>query len=142
MSTIKANTLLHSDGSTTTQPSIPALDKRMAKAWVNFNGTVAGSVSGTVAINSAYNVSSITDNAQADYTVNFTNSMANANYSFSLGVEHYSTSAQYSSQHIQARYGGVVASSLRMIITRNQTGTQYDGLDVDSANVCAQVFGN
>ena len=33
MSTIKANTLLHSDGSTTTQPSIPALDKRMAKAW-------------------------------------------------------------------------------------------------------------
>jgi len=136
MSTIKANTLLHSDGSTTTQPSIPALDQRMAKAWVNFNGE------GTVAINSAYNVSSITDNAQADYTVNFTNSMANANYSFSLGVEHYNTSAQYSSQHIQARYGGVVASSLRMIITRNQTGTQYDGLDVDSANVCAQVFGN
>ena len=136
MSTIKANTLLHSDGSTTTQPSIPALDKRMAKAWVNFNGE------GTVAINSAYNVSSITDNAQADYTVNFTNSMANANYSFSLGVEHYNTSAQYSSQHIQARYGGVVASSLRMIISRNQTGTQYDGLDVDSANVCAQVFGN
>ena len=136
MSTIKANTLLHSDGSTTTQPSIPALDKRMAKAWVNFNGQ------GTVAINSAYNVSSITDNAQADYTVNFTNSMANANYSFSLGVEHYNTSAQYSSQHIQARYGGVVASSLRMIISRNQTGTQYDGLDVDSANVCAQVFGN
>ena len=136
MSTIKANTLLHSDGSTTTQPSIPALDKRMAKAWVNFNGE------GTVAINSAYNVSSITDNAQADYTVNFTNSMANANYSFSLGVEHYNTSAQYSSQHIQARHGGVVASSLRMIISRNQTGTQYDGLDVDSANVCAQVFGN
>jgi len=136
MSTIKANTLLHSDGTTTTQPSIPALDQRMAKAWVNFNGE------GTVAINSAYNVSSITDNAQADYTVNFTNSMANANYSFSLGVEHYNTSAQYSSQHIQARYGGVVASSLRMIITRNQTGTQYDGLDVDSANVCAQVFGN
>ena len=136
MSTIKVGTLLAADGTTTTQPSIPALDKRMAKAWVNFNGE------GTVAINSAYNVSSITDNAQADYTVNFTNSMANANYSFSLGVEHYNTSAQYSSQHIQARYGGVVASSLRMIISRNQTGTQYDGLDADSANVCAQVFGN
>ena len=127
MSTIKVGTLLAADGTTTTQPSIPALDKRMAKAWVNFNGE------GTVAINSAYNVSSITDNAQADYTVNFTNSMANANYSFSLGVEHYNTSAQYSSQHIQARYGGVVASSLRMIISRNQTGTQYDGLDADSA---------
>jgi hypothetical protein len=65
MSTIKANTLLHSDGTTTTQPSIPALDKRMAKAWVNFNGT------GTVAINSSYNISSITDNSVGDYTLNF-----------------------------------------------------------------------
>ena len=74
MSTIKANTLLHSDGSTTTQPSIPALDKRMAKAWVNFNGT------GTVAINGAYNVSSISDNGTGNYTVNFTVTMANSNY--------------------------------------------------------------
>ena len=79
MSTIKANTLLHSDGSTTTQPSIPALDKRMAKAWVNFNGT------GTVAINSAYNVSSITDNGVGQYSVNFGTAMTTANYIFVLG---------------------------------------------------------
>lgn len=75
MSTIKANTLLHSDGSTTNPPAIPALDKRMAKAWVNFIGQ------GTVAINSAYNVSSITDNGTGDYTLNFTVNMANVNYS-------------------------------------------------------------
>ena len=75
MSTIKANTLLHSDGSTTTQPSIPALDKRMAKAWVNFNGT------GTVAIRDSYNVSSITDNGVGSYLMNYTNAMASANYS-------------------------------------------------------------
>ena len=75
MSTIKANTLLHSDGSTTNPPAIPALDQRMAKAWVNFIGQ------GTVAINSAYNVSSITDNGTGDYTVNFTVNMANVNYS-------------------------------------------------------------
>ena len=65
MSTIKANTLLHSDGTTTTQPSIPALDQRMAKAWVNFNGV------GTVAIRSSYNVSSITDNATGNYYINY-----------------------------------------------------------------------
>lgn len=75
MSTIKANTLLHSDGSTTNPPAIPALDTRMAKAWVNFIGQ------GTVAINSAYNVSSITDNGTGDYTLNFTVNMANVNYS-------------------------------------------------------------
>src|SRR5210317_2657781 len=36
------------------------------RAWVNFNG------SGTVAIRAGGNVSSITDNGVADYTVNFT----------------------------------------------------------------------
>lgn len=45
------------------------------KAWVNFNGT------GTVAIRASFNVSSITDNGTGDYTVNFTNALADANYS-------------------------------------------------------------
>lgn len=48
-----------------------------AKAWVNFNGT------GTVAIRASYNVSSITDNGTGDYTINFTNAFADANYSVS-----------------------------------------------------------
>lgn len=38
----------------------------LARAWVNFNGT------GTVAIRSAFNVSSITDNGTGSYRVNFT----------------------------------------------------------------------
>lgn len=45
------------------------------RAWVNFNGT------GTVAIRSSGNVSSITDNGTGDYTVNFTTAMPDANYS-------------------------------------------------------------
>jgi hypothetical protein len=45
-----------------------------AKAWVNFNGT------GTVAIRSSYNISSITDNGAGTYTINFTTAMPNANY--------------------------------------------------------------
>ena len=44
------------------------------RAWVNFNGT------GTPAIRASGNVSSITDNGQGDYTVNFTNAMPDANY--------------------------------------------------------------
>ena len=74
MSTIRTNTLLHSDGTTTTEPSIPALDQRMASAWVNFNGT------GTVAIRDSYNVSSITDIGTGIYDVNFSTSMADSNY--------------------------------------------------------------
>jgi len=49
----------------------------MARAWVNFNGT------GTVAIRSSANVSSITDNGTGDYTVNFTTAMSDANYAAS-----------------------------------------------------------
>jgi hypothetical protein len=45
-----------------------------AKAWVYFDGT------GTPAIRASYNVSSITDNGTANYTVNFTNAFADANY--------------------------------------------------------------
>ncbi|MFN7322992.1 MAG: hypothetical protein ACK5SP_01840 [bacterium] len=47
----------------------------LCRAWVNFNGT------GTVAIRGQFNVSSITDNGTGDYTVNFTNALADANYS-------------------------------------------------------------
>ena len=47
------------------------------RAWVNFNGT------GTVAIRGSGNVSSITDNGNGDYTLNFTTAMPDANYAVS-----------------------------------------------------------
>jgi hypothetical protein len=48
------------------------------RAWVNFNGT------GTVAIRSSGNVSSITDNGTGLYTVNFTNAMPDAEYAVTI----------------------------------------------------------
>ncbi len=74
MSTAKFNQWLNSDGT----------ENYKCRAWVNFNGT------GTVAIRAAGNVSSITDNGTGDYTVNFTNALADANYCFS-GVAEPST---------------------------------------------------
>jgi hypothetical protein len=44
------------------------------RAWVNFNGT------GTVAIRASFNVTSITDNGNGNYAVNFTTAMPDANY--------------------------------------------------------------
>lgn len=55
----------------------PVESRNGAQVWVNFNGT------GTVAIRASYNVSSITDNGTGDYTVNFTNALADANYAVS-----------------------------------------------------------
>lgn len=45
-----------------------------AKAWVNFNG------SGGATIRASHNVSSVVRNAVGDYTINFTNALADANY--------------------------------------------------------------
>ena len=98
MSTIKANTLLHSDGTTTTQPSIPALDKRMATAWVNFNGT------GTVAIRDSYGVSSITDLGPGEYQVIFTTAMANANYCPLLSLNYDLDETPFTYAHLAASY--------------------------------------
>jgi hypothetical protein len=52
----------------------------MCRAWVNFNGT------GTVAINASGNVTSITDGGTGTYTVNFTTSMTDANYSTNVNA--------------------------------------------------------
>ena len=49
--------------------------QQAVKAWVNFNGV------GTVAIRAGYNVSSITDTATGQFTINFTTAMVDANYS-------------------------------------------------------------
>lgn len=52
----------------------------LCRAWVNFNGT------GTVAIRSSFNVSSITDNGTGDYTVNFTNALPDTNFTGNVTI--------------------------------------------------------
>lgn len=81
ISTIGTNALASTAqiGSLTTASG--AAPSYSARAWVNFNGT------GTVAIRAAGNVSSITDNGDGDYTLNFTTALPDANYAptFMLG---------------------------------------------------------
>jgi hypothetical protein len=60
-----------SDGTNSTSATNPILGS--AKAWVNYDG-VAQSV------RSSFNVSSVTYNGIGNYTVNFTNAFADANY--------------------------------------------------------------
>jgi hypothetical protein len=60
-------------------PTFTTLQSGNVRAWVNFNGT------GTVAIRSSGNVTSITDGGVGIYTVNFTSNLASANYAVGLG---------------------------------------------------------
>ena len=101
MSTLNVNTVQ----STTSNPPIfknsgGDVAGTLCRAWVNFNGT------GTVAIRSSFNVSSITDNGTGDYTVNFTNAMTNANYAItgsSGGAFNTSNGAVYDYDHVTAK---------------------------------------
>jgi hypothetical protein len=77
--------VLTSNGTTWTSASAPT---NYVKAWVNFNGA-------TATIRSSNNVSSITANSTGDYTVNFTSSLADANYAAVASV-----SPSYGSQNM------------------------------------------
>ena len=62
-----------------------AVDQRMAKAWVSFNGT------GTVAINSSYGVSSLTDINSNNTEVNFSTAFANTSYCLTTNAAYITT---------------------------------------------------
>jgi len=72
----------------------------LCRAWVNFNGT------GTVAIRASFNVSSITDNGTGDYTVNFTNALADANYGVNVSSSSYTTTSNSANPCIKGTVAG------------------------------------
>ena len=85
------------------------------RAWVNFNGT------GTVAIRGSGGVTSITDNATGDYTVNFNFTMPDVNYCFTInGV------AGTSSFLGDVPSGGMTTTSLRINTRRVDTRALED----------------
>jgi hypothetical protein len=93
-----------------------------ALAWVNFNGT------GTVAIRSSYNVSSITDNGTGDYTVNFATALADANYSV----------CATSTQNRIAGFQGTTPTTTAYRLTVQPPS----GALSDESYIFVQVFGN
>lgn len=50
--------------------------KGSARAWVNFNGTITSGENRRA----SFNVSSVVRNSTGDYTINFTNALADANW--------------------------------------------------------------
>ena len=99
---------------------------RIAKVWVNFNGT------GTVAIRDSYNVSSITDSGTGDYDINFTTSMNDTNYS-AVGGGPCTVG-----DHISVLgFTDYTTSNVRLLTVRLSTD-----LVIDDTHVSAAIFGN
>jgi hypothetical protein len=131
-----AQQVLTYDGSTTTWVASAAPDgstgPTSAKAWVNFDGTLA-----TPSVtNRNYNVSSVTKNSAGKYTVNFAIALNDVNYSTACDAGGYGT--QYQSSKIAANASGV---PLLKTTTQCQIYSNA-GNAVDSAYVSLIVFGN
>jgi hypothetical protein len=93
-----------------------------AKAYCYFNGT------GTPAINSSANISSITDNGVGDYTFNFTTAIGSANYFFAGmgGKAGGGPSAANSSFPMIESPTYATSASLRILYI-NANGSAFDG---------------
>ncbi len=87
------------------------------RAWVNFNG------SGTVSIRASGNVSSITDNGTGDYTINFSTSLTDANYSFS-GAVYWNSGAP--SGLVGSGLTAPTSSAFKVITLSNNTDSPTD----------------
>lgn len=130
MSTLKVNSIIDASGGNTATVNsgtpVSTSSSQIAKAWVNFNGT------GTVAIRAQYNVSSITDNATGDYTVNFTNALTDANFSLA-GTAGADGAAESIGKISPAKnVTNFTTTSVRFICTGNGT-TLYDATPVSVA---------
>ncbi len=126
MSTARFNTLQNAAGS----KSVPVdtVVDGSAKAWVIFNGV------GTVSITQAFNVSSITDNAVGDYTVNFATALASANYAATSSAG-YGNNAASGEANTYIPYNATpTTTSVRMAVTSDAGGLR------DAVYVSVAIF--
>jgi len=103
---------------------------RTAKAWVNFNGT------GTVAIRSSFNVSSITDNGIGNYLMNFTVAMSNTNYAVLYSADD-PINVQHTSPYI-AGYNTTTFSTSQVGLVNHSVNN--GAASADPTYACAIVF--
>jgi len=124
MSTLKTNTIQHlTSGFNNVVQFVDGAGTQngtLCRAWVNFNGT------STVAIRANFNVNSITDNGTGDYTVNFANSLSDANYAMLGNTNFRSISLTYQRD---VNSGGTAPAAGSVRVRTTTDGADYDGVD-------------
>ena len=93
------------------------------QAWVNFNGTL----SGTITPRASYNVSSITKNGTGDYTITFSTAFTDANYSLS-GTAQFDTGggAGVPTVGIARQTSALTTTTCRIYTSNTNNATNYD----------------
>ena len=131
--TLTVDALKASTGVLATQNGMTGI----AKAWCNWQGG-EGNTAGT--INQSFNVSSITVNTSGDYTVNFTTTMANANYVVSGGASRVdaTTYGPYS----LGVYSGTTPTTTAVRVIVGYGGSRASGgIPLISPQVYIAIFG-
>ena len=103
---------------------------RIAKAWAEFDGS-------GLTLNASYNVSSVTDHGNRDYTINFSTAMTDANYS--IVGSNIGQTASYNWSVVTGMGTAKTTSAARINVPHINDSSLY-GNDPDAVNVIA--FGN
>lgn len=113
------------------------VNPQLAKAWVNFDGTL----SGTITPRASYNITNITKNSTGDYTINFTNAMTDANYVV-IAMGKSSTAAYGQSWSTNIKQSTTPSTTSFTIVNSYQDDNSNTVAYVDSASMMLVVFGN
>jgi hypothetical protein len=110
------------------------LSQFTAKAWVNFDGQ------DTLTVKDSHNVSSVTDDATAQYTVNFSNDMANDDY---CAVAHTHTGAGTNDVNVvqmPSTSRAVGSVGMQIMSALNTASTFDNGTDTKAIDIL--IFGD
>ena len=130
-SILRVNTL--TDASSNNSIATSFIAGGSAKSWVNFNGT------GTIATRDSLNVASLTDSGTGNHDINFSSSMADANYSRSTHMQRENTTANYA--NIDGSYNSDTYSTSTLEVRTIYMNSAASGA-VDSPIVSNQIFGD
>jgi hypothetical protein len=128
------------NGSVTAEKLGTTEQRQIAKAWVNFDGTL----STPITPRTQYNVSSVTKNGTGNYTVNFATPMSDSAYSITGSAARSGISAaagagvDVTADDIQTAR---TQSAFRVVVTRNNGDGTWD-TTIDSSQIGIQIFGN
>ena len=114
---IVASTINDDTGVLATQNGMTGIPK----AWVSFNGS-------TAAVNSSFNISSITRASAGVYNLSFTTAMANANYSAVVSSSSVlnGVTGKFANIHGNTSTGYVTPTTTTMTVTSGYTTGAFD----------------
>lgn len=116
MSTIKVNTI----------QTVAGVEQYLTKAWANFNG------SGTLTVRQSGNASSVTDFGVANYGLNFSSNMPDANYAITGTAEGRDV---HPNRTVATAFGVAPTSSSARVYTGMPGGSGSNGIFEDAAFV-------